>query len=331
MIDPGHAKLSVRAQCQLLGLSRSGVYYRARESPDDAATNLALMRRLDELYTARPFFGVRRMTVTLRNEGHAVNPKRVRRLLRLMGLEALHPKPKLSMPGIGHKVYPYLLRGIVVDRPDLVWCADITYIRTVGGFVYLMAVMDWYSRCVLAWEVSTTLDVNFCVHTLKKALAWGVPTIFNTDQGSQFTSEAFTGLLLECGVTISMDGRGRAFDNIFIERLWRSVKYEEVYLNEYADAREARIGLKRYLEFYDHQRPHQSLNYRTPMAVYLNKLGSETQPGGREEPSVKEMPQSQAIGAKGHVLNVVRPVVQATDTGASGIILGGKTGPDFLP
>ena len=283
MIDRGHPRLSLRRQCQLLGLSRSAVYYRARESPETVAANLAIMNRLDELYMDHPYYGVRRMTVVLRQEGQTVNPKRIRRLLRMMGLEALYPKPRLSAPGPGHRIYPYLLRGMVINRPDMVWCADITYIRTAGGFVYLVAVMDWFSRCVLGWEVSATLDVGFCVSALKKALAWGVPTIFNTDQGSQFTSDAFTGVLRDCGVTISMDGRGRAFDNIFIERLWRSVKHEDVYLHEYADAREARTGLGRYLEFYDHRRPHQALGYKTPMAVYLGHHNPGTQPRGRED------------------------------------------------
>jgi putative transposase len=208
------------------------------------------------------------MTAWLRAAGYAVNPKRVRRLLRLMGLEAQYPKPRLSQPNSAHQIYPYLLKGVSIERANQVWSTDITYIRLWQGFVYLVAIMDWYSRYVLAWEVSVSLESSFCVATLDRALQIAKPEVFNSDQGSQFTSQAFTGILLQHEVTISMDGRGRAFDNIFVERLWRSVKYEEVYLKDYGSVTEAIKGLHRYFEFYNHERLHQSLGYQTPAAIY---------------------------------------------------------------
>jgi len=272
MVESGHAVLSVRQQSRLLGLSRSGLYY---EAQGESRENLELMRRLDEAYTQWPFYGVRRMTVHLVRTGQAVNVKRVRRLMRLMGLEAIYPKPRLSLSGEGHKRYPYLLAGAAIERPDQVWSADITYIRLRGGFQYLVAVLDWYSRCVLSWALSSSLEAPFCVWALEQALVRGRPEIFNTDQGVQFTSDAFTGLLEGRGIAISMDGRGRVFDNIFSERLWRSVKYEEVYLKDYADPREARAGLGAYFRFYNEQRPHQALGYRTPAEVYSARVGDE--------------------------------------------------------
>lgn len=252
-------------QCELLGLSRSGLYYQLRPENDE---NLELMRLLDEQYTTTPFYGVARMTAWLRAQGFTVNPKRVRRLLRLMGLEAVYPKPRLSIANHQHKVYPYLLKGLAISRPNQVWATDITYIRLARGFAYLVAVMDWFSRRVLSWELSVNLDADFCVRALERALERGRPDMFNSDQGSQFTSAAFTGVLLALDVAISMDGRGRVFDNIFIERLWRSVKYEEVYLKDYAGVEEARYGIGRYFDFYNNERLHQSLGYRTPTAVY---------------------------------------------------------------
>ena len=226
------------------------------------------MRLLDEQYTRTPFYGIRRMTAWLRAQGYAVNHKRVGRLLRLMGLEAIYPKPRLSRPGTGHRIYPYLLRGVSIQRPDQVWSTDITYVRLLHGFIYLVAILDSYSRYVLAWEVSVSLEADFCVSVLERALRSGQPEIFNSDQGVQFTSAAFTGKLLERQVRISMDGRGRVFDNIFVERLWRTVKYEGIYLHDYQHVPEARLGLGRYFDLYNYQRLHQALDYRTPAAVF---------------------------------------------------------------
>ena len=230
------------------------------------------MRFIDEQYTRTPFYGIRKMTWWLVEQGYAVNPKRVRRLMRQMGLEAIYRKPRLSVPGPGHRIYPYRLRGLKIDRPNQVWSSDITYIRLRQGFIYLAAVMDWFSRYVLAWEVSVSLETSFCLAALDWALPSGPPDIFNTDQGSQFTSEEFTSRLESQGIDISMDGRGRVSDNIFIERLWRTVKYEEVYLKDYLDVLEAVSNLKSYFAFYNHERPHQALDYQTPAAIYFGKV-----------------------------------------------------------
>jgi putative transposase len=274
MLDRQHPALSVRRQCALLGLHRSGVY---RPPPAHEDPDLALMRRIDALFMTRPFYGSRRMTATLRAEGLAVNRKRVQRLMRTMGIAALGPKPRTSKPAPGHKIYPYLLRNLAIVRPNQAWCADITYIPLGRGFLYLVAVMDWASRAVLSWRLSNTMDTAFCVAALEEALArHGTPEIFNTDQGSQFTSEAFTGVLLRAGIQVSMDGRGRWMDNVFIERLWRSLKHEEVYLKGYAEAREARLGIGQWISFYNEVRPHQALGHRMPMAVW--RAGG----GGRE-------------------------------------------------
>jgi putative transposase len=258
--------MSVVRQCGLLELSRSTFYY---QPLGENAYNLALMRLIDEQFTKRPFYGVPRMTVSLRRIGYGVNPKRVRRLMRVMGLEAIYPKPRLSANGSDHKIYPYLLKGVTVDRPDQAWATDITYIRLTHGFVYLIAILDWYSRYVVSWELSTTLDSGFCLEALRKALRISKPEIFNTDQGSQFTSTDFTGLLEKHDIKVSMDGRGRVFDNIFIERLWRSVKYEEVYLHDYQTVPAARAHLSDYFGFYNTERPHEALGYRTPHEVYF--------------------------------------------------------------
>ena len=266
MLDRAHPGLSIRRQCRLLGLARSNVYRPASAADTD---ELVIMRRLDELFLAWPFFGSRRMTAMLRAEGHRINRKRVRRLMRLMGLAALGPRPQTSKPAPGHKIYPYLLRGLVIERANQVWAADITYVPIGRGFLYLVAIMDWASRAVLAWRLSNTLDADFCVRALEEALArFGRPAIFNTDQGSQFTSTAFTSVLQRIGVRISMDGRGRWLDNVFIERLWRSLKYEEVYLKSYADGREARTGIAAWIVFYNATRPHQALDGRAPMTVW---------------------------------------------------------------
>lgn len=246
-------------------MNRSGLYYQPR---GESAESLKLMRLIDEEYTRRPFFGSRRMMLRLHEQGYPVGRHRVRRLMAVLGLQAVYPKPRLSQPGEGHKIYPYLLDGVAITRVNQVWSTDITYIRMAGGFVYLVAVMDWFSRFVLSWALSLTLEADFCVDALQRALRWGRPEIFNSDQGSQFTSDEFTGVLAQRGVAISMDGRGRCLDNIFIERLWRSVKYEEVYLKDYQRYAEAQHELGRYFRHYNHERPHQALAYRTPAEVY---------------------------------------------------------------
>lgn len=273
-IDPDNSDISVCRQCQLLGVSKAAYYYKPRSK---SGLNEDLIRMLDEQYTRTPFYGVPKMTEWLKRKGYCVNHKRVSRLMKLMGLEAIYPKPNLSKPLKEHKKYPYLLRDISIERPDHVWCADITYIRLSQGFIYLVAVMDWHSRYVLSWEVSTMLDKEFCIKALESALLLSKPEIFNTDQGSQFTSDDFTGLLELMGIKISMDGRGRALDNIFVERLWRSVKYEEVYLHSYKTVKEAKAGLARYFHFYNTERIHQSLAYKTPAEVYFSNK-SELQP-----------------------------------------------------
>jgi putative transposase len=264
-IDFDNDSISVREQCELLGVHRSNVYYQPLEESDD---NLAIMRVMDEEHLRHPFKGRRQMTEFLRRDGFAVNPKRVRRLMKIMGIEAIAPKPKTTIFCKGHKVYPYLLRGLTIERPDQVACSDITYIPTCNGYLYLCAVMDWYSRYVLSWKLSNSLDTTFVLEALDDALAISHPEIFNTDQGSQFTSFEFTNRLIESSIDISMDGVGRATDNAFIERLWRTVKYEEVYLKEYASGDETYTSLKRYFEYYNFERTHQGLNNQTPWEVY---------------------------------------------------------------
>jgi len=260
--------IPINRQCDLLGLPRSSYYY---ESARDDRYNQQLMNLIDEQFTGTPFYGVDKMTAWLRRNDHEVNPKRVRRLMRLMGLEAIYPKPKLSLSNQAHKKYPYLLRELVIDHPDQVWCADITYIRMLHGFVYLMAIMDWYSRFVLSWEISTTLDNAFCLSALEQALQLSRPDIFNTDQGTQFTSIDFTDRLEKENIRISMDGRGRFIDNIFVERLWRSVKYEEVYIHDYETVSDARKGLSKYFLFYNMERLHEYLGYKTPYEIYVKE------------------------------------------------------------
>ena len=255
----------MRRQCELLGLSRSSLYY---EPAGEAAEGLRLMRLIDEQYTARPFYGSRRMTIRLNERGEGVNRKRVRRLMRVMGLEAIYPKPRLSLAGKGHRVYPYLLRGVAVERRDQVWSTGITYVPMASGFMYLAAVIDWSSRYVIGWRLSNTLDGSFCLEMLEDALRGGKPEVFNTGQGAQFTAAAFTGGLESAGVAVSMDGRGRALDNVFVERLWRGVKYEDIYIQGYDTVPGLHRGLARYFAFYNDERPHQPLGYRTPAAVY---------------------------------------------------------------
>jgi putative transposase len=271
LIDHDHPQLSVRRQCVLLGLNRSTLYY---EPAAETAENLALMKLLDQQYTACPFYGSRKMTRWLQEVMKwEVNRKRVQRLMRLMGLEAIYPKPTTSAPGQGHKVFPYLLRDAKIEDVDQVWSTDITYIPMLSGFMYLAAVIDWYSRYVIAWRLSNTLDGSFCLELLDEALAQGRPEVFNTDQGAQFTAEAFTSRLLSAGVAVSMDGKGRCLDNVFVERLWRSVKYEDIYLHCYETVPQLNRGLERYFPFYNEERLHQSLEYRTPGQVYRKGRG----------------------------------------------------------
>jgi putative transposase len=279
LIEHDSRDIPVVRQCELLQLSRSSLYYRAYRNEQAEAFERRVLNAIDELYTAHPHLGRYGMTDALAQAcAIEVNPKRVGRLMKTLGLEAVYPRPcrNTSQPNQEHRKYPYLLRNLDITAPDQVWCADITYIRLHRGFAYLVAVMDWFSRCVLAWELSNTLDANFCVAALREALAGGrEPAIFNTDQGSQFTSSVFTGVLLEAGIAISMDGVGRAFDNIMVERLWRTVKYEDVYLRDYETPAEARLGLGRYFAYYNHQRRHRSLGRRTPASVYgLETTGS---------------------------------------------------------
>jgi len=265
LIEPEHPQLSIVRQCALLDLARSSYYY---EPVPESEEDLLLMRLLDEQYTRTPYYGKRKMVVYLQKQGYTVDRQRVRRLMQLMGLEPMYPKPHLSRAGEQSVRYPYLLRGMVVDRIDQVWSCDITYIRLARGFVYLMAIIDWFSRYVLAWELSTTLDSSFCLEALDRALQAARPQIFNTDQGVQFTSKDWTSRLLQADVRISWDGRGRALDNIFVERLWRSVKYEDIYLKDYQTVPEVRKGLTDYFHHYNFERYHQSLDYQTPFSVY---------------------------------------------------------------
>jgi putative transposase len=270
MIDADHPTLSIARQCELINLPRAS-YYRAidigmgTETPE----NLEFMRLIDEEYTRHPFYGSRKLCSYLRRLGHVVNRKRIQRLMRIMGLVSVAPKPNTSKRNKEHKIYPYLLRNLVIDCPNQVWCTDITYIRMQGGFVYLVAIMDWYSRKVLAWEVSNTMENDFCVSALESAIRlYGVPGMFNTDQGSQFTSSDFVAVLNQNEIKISMDGKGRWMDNVFIERLWRSVKYEDIYLKEYRTVVALRQGLSGYFRFYNKERPHQSFDSCTPAEVY---------------------------------------------------------------
>ena len=271
MIERETGDVSLSRQCRLLEISRSSLYYRPK---GESAETLALMRRIDELFLLYPFYGSRQMVRHLRREGVRVGRHRVRRLMRLMGIEAIYRAPRTTKPHPKHKVYPYLLRGLSIERPDQVWCSDITYIPVHGGFLYLVAVMDWASRRVLSWRLSNSLDASFCVEALAEALdRYGKPDIFNTDQGSQFTSGDFTGLLEDAKVKISMDGRGRFLDNIFIERLWRSLKYEAVYLHELVDGIEARRLIDGWFTFYSEERPHTALGGRTPAEVHDGLIG----------------------------------------------------------
>jgi putative transposase len=280
MIERNHPKLAIVKQCGLLSIGRSSYYHQPKgEKPE----NLALMAEIDHQFLDTPFYGVRQMAWHLRARGRKVNVKRVRRLMRLMGLMPIYQRPRTSVPNKGHKRYPYLLKGMKIGRPNQVWCADITYIPLARGFLYLVAIMDWHSRKVLGWRLSNTMDVQFCVDALEDALdRYGAPDIFNTDQGSQFTSWAWTQRLKDAGVRISMDGKGRFLDNIFIERLWRSLKYECIYLRTFSGGRDARSGIGRWIDFYNHQRPHSAHGGRTPVLVYRDGL-SPSGPGLRPD------------------------------------------------
>jgi len=276
VVDHSHPSLSIVRQCRLPDISRSGLYYQPKGIPEE---DLNLIKLIDRQYLLTPFYGARKIVACLKGHGHLVNRKRVQRLMRLMGLKAIYRRPRTSKPTPGHKIYPYLLGGLKIIRPNQVWAADITYIPMARGFLYLVAIIDWYSRYVLSWKLSNTLDASFCVDTLEEALRKGKPEVFNTDQGAQFTSEAFIALLESHGVKISMDGKGSYNDNLFIERLWRSVKYEEVYLKAYQDGRDAKVGLGSYFRFYNTGRPHQALGYRTPAEVFMLKPVEATSEG----------------------------------------------------
>lgn len=303
MVSRTHPNFSVVAQCALLKVPRSTVYYRPKPIGDET---LLLMRRIDEIYTKWPFYGARKMVAELRGEGHAVNRKRVRRLMRLMGIEAIYQKPNTSRKHPDHKIYPYLLNGLTIDRANQVWCADISYIAMSKGFVYLVAVMDWFSRRVLAWRLSITMETDFCVEALQEAMdRYGKPEIFNTDQGAQFTAAAFTDQLEAGGIQISMDGKDRYLDNIFIERLWRSLKYEEVFTKAYASVIEARVGIGSWMLFYNNQRKHQALGYQTPTEIYEaalphgyvhNARALHTSPQGQQQPEKSSVIEGEVIG-----------------------------------
>lgn len=267
LIDPHSSGLSIRRQCELLGVARSS-YYTQEARSEETQENLAYMRLIDEQYLRTPFFGSRQMTAWLNRQGHDVNRKRVQRLMRLMGIQGTVPGIHTSKPQRQHTIYPYLLRGMELRHANLVWSTDITYVPLPTGFMYLTAVIDWYSRYVLAWELSNTLDHLFCVSALEDALRCGEPIIFNTDQGSQFTTPEFTRRLLERQILISMDGRGRALDNVFIERLWRTVKYEDIYLHDYRTPTELYVGLEAYFRFYNSERPHSALDGATPFEIH---------------------------------------------------------------
>jgi len=272
LVSAEYGRLSVVRQCELVGISRSSHYYTAT---GESEFNLDLMRRIDRQYLETPWYGSRQMARHLRRDGRSVGRTRVRRLMRLLGLQAIYQKPRTTIPNVQHRVYPYLLGGLSIERPNQVWCADITYIPMRRGFLYLVAVMDWHSRAVLSWRLSNTMESSFCVEALREALSrYGKPEIFNTDQGSQFTSEEFTKVLSDAGVRISMDGKGRWMDNIFIERLWRSLKYECVYLREFETGVDAKSEIGNWLDYYNTDRPHSSLADKTPMEVYLKTMAA---------------------------------------------------------
>jgi putative transposase len=302
LVEREDPPLPIAQQCRLLAVSRAAVY---RNPAEVSAEDLAIMARIDRHYLVRPYYGSRRMAAWLATQGHVVNRKRVQRLMRVLGLVAIYQRPNTSESAVAHKIYPYLLGGMAIDRVNQVWCADVTYIPMAKGFLYLVVIMDWASRLVLARRLSNTLGADFCVAALEEALArYGRPEIFNTDQGSQFTSEDFTGMLKEHGITISMDGNGRCMDNIFVERLWRSLKYEEVYLNAYATVAAAKAGIGAWLDFYNEERQHQRLGYRTPRQIYQKGLwicGQSASPTGCASPASQANSQSGEMLAFAHI------------------------------
>ena len=302
MVERENPGLPIAQQCRLLAVSRSAVY---RKPAAVSAADLGIMALLDRHYLVRPYYGSRRMAAWLATQGRVVNRKRVQRLMRLLGLVAIYQRPDTSKPAVAHKIYPYLLGGLAIERVNQVWCADVTYIPMAKGFFYLVVMMDWVSRAVLAWRLSNTLGAEFCVEALEEALTrYGRPEIFNTDQGSQFTSADFTGTLKNHGITISMDGKGRCMDNIFVERLWRSLKYEEVYLNAYATVAEAKAGIGAWLDFYNAERQHQSLGYRTPRQIYQQGLwicGQSALPTGCASPASRAIWESGEMLAFAHI------------------------------
>ncbi len=302
LVERTDPALPISQQCRLLAISRSSVYRRPDEVGEEDRTIMAL---IDRHYLARPYYGSRRMAAWLATRGHLVNRKRVQRLMRLMGLVAIYQRPHTSKAAAEHKIYPYLLGGMAIERVNQVWCSDVTYIPMAKGFLYLVVVMDWVSRAVLAWRLSNTLGADFCVEALEEALCrYGRPEIFNTDQGSQFTSDDFTGTLKDHQITISMDGKGRCMDNIFVERLWRSLKYEEVYLNAYASVSEAKAGIGAWLDFYNEERQHQSLGYRTPRQIYQEGLwicGRSALPTGSASPASRASSDSGEMLAFAHI------------------------------
>jgi putative transposase len=302
MVERVNPVLPVSQQCRLLAVSRSAVY---RKPAEVSAEDLAIMALIDRQYLARPYYGSRRMAAWLATQGHLVNRKRVQRLMRLVGLVAIYQRPNTSKPAAAHKIFPYLLGGLAIEKVNQVWCADVTYIPMAKGFLYLVVIMDWASRAVLAWRLSNTLGADFCVEALEEALArYGRPEIFNTDQGSQFTSDDFIGTLKRQGITISMDGKGRCMDNIFVERLWRSLKYEEVYLNAYANVAEAKAGIGAWLDFYNKERQHQSLGYRPPWQIYQESLwvcGRSALPTGCASPASRASSESGEMLAFAHI------------------------------
>jgi putative transposase len=302
LVEREDPALPVSQQCRLLAVSRSSIY---RKPAAVSEQDRAIMALIDRQYLARPYYGSRRMAAWLATQGHLVNRKRVQRLMRLMALVAVYQRPDTSKPAAAHKAYPYLLGGLSIEQVNQVWCSDITYIPMAKGFLYLVAVMDWYSRAVLAWRLSNTLGADFCIEALEEALArYGKPEIFNTDQGCQFTGTEFTGVLEHCGITISMDGKGRCMDNVFIERLWRSLKYEEVYLHAYASVAEAKAGIGAWLSFYNEERQHQSLGYRTPRQIYEEGLwvcGRSALPTGSASPASRVGSESGEMLAFAHI------------------------------
>jgi len=300
-VDRDHSQLSIREQCELLEVNRSMLYY---EPVGPSAETLELLKAMDKLFTDAPFLGARRLRECLQRQGYNVSRKRVRRLMKLLGIEAIYPRPRTTIPNIEHRVFPYLLRGLEIDRPNQVWAADITYIPMRKGFVYVVAIIDWYSRLVLSWSLSNTIDADFCVDALKDALRFGTPEIFNTDQGSQFTSEDFVGCLLENGIKVSMDGRGRWMDNVMVEWLWRSLKYEEVYLHAYDTVQESRASIARWFAFYNYERPHQSLEYKTPCEAHNEGILARADSTGTAAP-VLIMPSPGIISNNRLALRVV--------------------------